>query len=34
LFEKIKRLTDPWETWLKWGEKKPESVKPGAQKGR
>jgi hypothetical protein len=32
--KKLIRLTDPWQTWLKWGEKKPNSVKSEMQMGR
>jgi hypothetical protein len=28
------RLTDSWKIWLKWGEKKPKSVKLEMQNGR
>jgi hypothetical protein len=30
--KKQTRLTDPWQTWLKWGEKKPKSVKSEMQR--
>jgi hypothetical protein len=31
--KKQTRLTDPWQTWLKRGDKKPKLVKSGMQKG-
>jgi hypothetical protein len=32
--KKINKIDKPWQIWLKWGGKRPKSVKSEMQKGQ